>query len=190
MDKCELNPGEFFAVIGCGGLGQLAIRYAKAMNLKVVALDIDDRMLERAKSCGADATFNVKSNPSFHKEVRKLTGRRGCHAAAVFSDSLIAYKTAQKALGYNGILMFVGLPEKPIELGSVAVSFGVLRVRGASIGSVAEAQKAVDFTAKHRIIPDVAFRRLEEMPQMVEEMRQGKVEKRQVVSFLNSTSKL
>lgn len=160
------------------------------MNLKVVALDIDDRMLERARACGADAAFNVKSNPSFYKELRKLTGSRGCHGAAVFSDSLAAYKTAQRALTFNGVLMVVGLPEKPIELPSVALSFSVLRIKGASYGSVAEAQKAVDFTAKHQIIPDVSFRSLDEMPQMVEEMKQGKADKRMVVSFMDSKSKL
>lgn len=168
----------------------MAIRYAKAMNLKVVALDINDGTLERAKECGADAVFNVKSNPSFTKELRKLTGLRGCHAAAVFSDSLAAYKTAQKALTFNGVLMVVGLPEKPIELPSVAISFNVLQIKGANIGNVAEAQKAVDFTAKHRIIPDVSFRSLDEMPQMYEDMKQGKAEKRMVVTFMDSKSKL
>lgn len=160
------------------------------MNLKVVALDIDDRMLERAKQCGADAAFNIKSNPSFHKELRKLTGTRGCHAAAVFSDSPAAYKTAQRALTISGLLMVVGLPEKPIELPSVLLSFNVLRIKGASIGNVTEAQRAVDFTAKHNIIPDVSFRSLDEMPQMYEDMKQGKVEKRMVVSFMDGKSKL
>lgn len=168
----------------------MAIRYAKAMNLKVVAIDLDDRMLARAKDCGADAIFNVKSNPSFYKELRKLTGSRGCHAAAVFSDSPAAYKTAQRALKFNGVLMAVGLPEKPIELPSVALSFSVLRVKGASIGNVKEAQKAIDFTAKHRIIPDVTFRSLDEVPQIYEEMKQGRAEKRMVVRFMDSKSKL
>lgn len=190
MAKCGLEAGQFLAIIGCGGLGQLAVRYAKAMNLKVVALDIDDRMLRRAKECGADAAFNVKSNPSFSKELRKLTGRRGCHAAAVFSDSPAAYKTAQKALTFGGVLMVVGLSEKPIELPSVMLSFGALQVKGASIGTVAEAQKAVDFTAKHQIIPDVAFRSLEEMPQIYEDFKQGNAEKRIVVRFMDSKSKL
>lgn len=160
------------------------------MKLKVVALDINDQTLKQAKECGADAAYNIKSNPSFHKELRKLTGRRGCHAAAVFSDSLAAYKTAQRALSFGGVLMVVGLPEKPIELPSVMVSFSALKVKGASIGTVAEAQRAVDFTAKHRIIPDVAFRTLDQVQQMYDDMKQGKADRRMVVRFMDDKSKL
>lgn len=190
VDKCELDPGQWIAIIGCGGLGQLATRYAKAMGLKVIGLDVNDRMLDIVKETGADATFNPKSDPKFNRQLPKLTGKRGVHAAAVFSNSHAAYATAQKALAFDGVLMIVGLPETPLQFRAYQISFGMFRVKGASNGTVAEAQKAVDFTAKHKIIPDVVFRNLDEMPQMWDEMNKGTAEKRMVVSFVESKSKI
>lgn len=190
VDKCELKPGQWFAVVGCGGLGQLATRYAKAMGLKVVGLDINDQMLDIVKKCGADVAFNPKSKPDFYKDIRKLTNSRGCHAAAVFSDSNAAYSTAQRALCFNGILMVVGIPEKPLEFSAAALSLGLFRIKGASNGTPEEAKKAVDFTVKHRIVPELEFRKLEEMPEMWDEMSQGKASRRMVVLFGDKDSKL
>ena len=159
------------------------------MGLKVVCLDIDDRKLEMAKRDGADATFNPK-NKQFAKDIRKLTGRRGVDAAAVFSDSQAAYATAQRALDFNGALIVVGLPSTPLQFHPFNVSLSLFRIKGAGAGTAAQMKKAVDFTAKHKIVPEVAFRKLEEMPQMWEDLSQGKVERRQVVLFGNEKSRL
>ena len=160
------------------------------MGLKVVCLDINDEMLDIANQNGADATFNPVRTPKFIQDLRKLTGSRGCHAAAVFSDANAAYATAQRVLMFNGLLMIVGLPEKPLEVPAFAISLNLIRVKGASNGTAAEMKKAVEFTAKHQIIPDVEFRKLEEMPQMWEEFLQGKAKKRMVVLFGDERSRL
>lgn len=168
----------------------MAARYAKAMGLNVVGLDINDQALDGMKQCGVEATFNPKTKPKFHQELRKLTKSRGCHAAAVFSDSNAAYDTAQRALDFNGLLMVVGLPEKGLQLPAFAVSLSLFRVKGSSNGTPAQMKKAVDFTAEHQIIPTVEFRNLDEMPQMWEEMAQGRAKTRMVVLFDNSRSKI
>lgn len=160
------------------------------MDLKVICMDLDDSKLEIVKGYGADAVINPKTNTKFHKDVRKLTGKRGCHAAAVFSDSQAAYNTAQRALDFNGILMVVGLPEKPLQLPAFPISLGMVRVRGAGTGTAKEMKKAVDFTAKHQIIPEVTYRKLDEMPQMWEEMKAGGPQRRMVVLFGEQKSKL
>lgn len=49
VDGCQLKAGEWIAIIGCGGLGQMAVQYAKAMGLKVVGLDVNDAPLAAAK---------------------------------------------------------------------------------------------------------------------------------------------
>jgi alcohol dehydrogenase, propanol-preferring len=72
VDSCELSPGQWLGVVGAGGLGQLAIQYAKAMSLNVVAVDINDETLEVGKSQGADATFNSKRSKTLQKEVSTL----------------------------------------------------------------------------------------------------------------------
>lgn len=58
VEDCGLQPGQWIAVIGCGGLGHLGVQYAKAMGLKVIGIDIIDGQLEEAKNQGADHVFN------------------------------------------------------------------------------------------------------------------------------------
>lgn len=56
----EARPGEWVVISGAGGLGHLAIQYAKAMGLHVCAVDIDDGKLAHASKLGADLVVNAK----------------------------------------------------------------------------------------------------------------------------------
>jgi len=66
------KPGQWIAISGAGGLGHLAIQYAKAMGLLVCAVDIDDGKLAHAKRLGADVTTHASAGrlrtsiPAFH----------------------------------------------------------------------------------------------------------------------------
>lgn len=104
VDSCELKEGQWLAVIGCGGLGQLACQYGKAMGYKVLGVDINDKTLEVFKKQGADAIFNSMTNKSYVDELKKLTSG-GVHAAAVFSDADAAYAGAPAILRLNGLIM-------------------------------------------------------------------------------------
>ena len=182
VDKCELQPGQWFAVVGCGGLGQFAVRYAKAMGLKVIGIDVNDDMLAIVKENGADAIFNSKTNPDYVAEIKKLTGS-GVHAAAVYSNASPAYASARKVLKINGLLMAIGLPDKPLEFPAFEVVTNFYRIKGSNTGTPKEMKKAVDFTEQHHIVPEVDFMKLEEMPQMVDEMERGEAKRRMVVLF-------
>src|ERR1700728_4203711 len=61
IKETEARPGEWVAISGVGGLGHLAVQYAKAMGLKVCAVDIDDGKLTHAKRLGADFVINAKT---------------------------------------------------------------------------------------------------------------------------------
>ena len=139
-------------------------------------------MLSIVKKNGADEVFNTRTNPNWATELKKLTGS-GCHAAAVYSDASPAYETARKALKVKGLLMCIGLPAKPLEFPAFDVVCNIFLIKGANTGTPKEMKKAVEFTAKHQIIPEVDFRKLEEMAQMVEEMEQGRAPRRMVVLF-------
>jgi propanol-preferring alcohol dehydrogenase len=94
VEDCGLNPGEWMAIVGCGGLGHLGIQYAKyafpkagldmltrtrAMGLKVIGLDIADQALEEAKRCGADHVFNSMTDKDWQKKVIEIT-KGGVHS--------------------------------------------------------------------------------------------------------------
>lgn len=182
VDSCDLKPGEWLAVIGAGGLGQLATQYATAMGLKVVAIDINDGALEVCKKQGADATFNSVTNKNYVEELKTLTGG-GAHAAAVFSDADAAYAHAKDVLRLGGTLMMVGLPKNPIAVVPVEIAIGLYKIKGESTSIPQRMQKAVDFTVKHNILPEVEFRKFEEVQNMVDDMKNGRSTKRMAVTF-------
>jgi propanol-preferring alcohol dehydrogenase len=78
IKETEAKPGEWIAVSGIGGLGQLAVQYAKAMGLHVAALDVTEEKLALARESGADVMVNAKV-PDAAAQVIKETGG-GAHA--------------------------------------------------------------------------------------------------------------
>ncbi|OAP61717.1 hypothetical protein AYL99_03920 [Fonsecaea erecta] len=183
VESCELKPSEWLAVVGCGGLGQAAVQYAKAMGIKVIGLDISDETLTEAQRVGADLTVNSATNPNYLDEIRKATGG-GVHAAAVYSSSIAAYENAKKALRIGGLLMAVGLPEKPFPVVLTEIITGLYRLKGDCTGIPERMPRAIEFTAKHAIQPNVvSFHKLEEVPDMVAKMKAQKSTGRMAVLF-------
>jgi alcohol dehydrogenase, propanol-preferring len=182
VNSCALQPNQYFAVIGAGGLGQLATQYAKAMSLTVIAIDINDSTLTICKEQGADYTFNSSTNPNYIDEIKALT-KGGCHAAAVFSASNAAYASAPRLLRVNGILMAIGIAKEPLQISTYDLAVASYRLMAESTSTPQRMRKAIEFTAKHNILPEVEFRRLEELDEMVEEMKAGQSQRRKVVVF-------
>lgn len=160
----------------------MATQYAKAMGLRVIAIDVSDATLQACKAQGADHVFNSKSDPDFANKVKKLTND-GVHAAAVYSSATAAYDTATSILRITGVLMFVGVAHQPIALNSQHVAIGVYKVKGSSYGVPQGMQRALDFSVQHDIVPQVEHRKLDDLPQMVEDMKAGKAAKRRAVIF-------
>lgn len=183
VDSCELKPEDWFIIVGCGGLGQLAIQYGKAMGARVIGIDINDDILQMAKTQGADHVFNSRTNSSYEQEVLKLTDG-GAHAVAVYSDASAAYNNAIPLVTVGGILMVVGLPASPLQFGALDIATGKYRVKGDSTSTPQRLKKAVDFTAEHGITPEIeTYHSLDDVRGMVEKMMAGKSTKRMVVAL-------
>lgn len=163
-------------------MGQLATQYAKAMQLKVVAIDINDDTLAVCKKQGADEVYNSRSNPAYVDEIRKLT-QGGCHSTAVFSASNAAYASAPSLLRVNGLLMVIGIAKEPLQISTYDLAVANYRIQADSTSTPQRMGKAIAFTAKHNIVPEVEFRRLEELDDMVNEMQAGQSQRRKVVLF-------
>jgi D-arabinose 1-dehydrogenase-like Zn-dependent alcohol dehydrogenase len=159
------------------------------MGLRVLAIDVNDDILAMAKAQGADATLNSRTNASYAADAKALMDRgnlnKGADAVAVFSAADAAYKSAPKLVKLGGIIMVVGLPEKGVTFDALDIARGTYRVRGDSTGVPRRMKKAIDFTAKHNVRPEVEiYTSLEDVNGMVERMKKGEVTKRQLVQFL------
>ncbi|PSN68626.1 GroES-like protein [Corynespora cassiicola Philippines] len=147
---CELDSGRWIAIVGCGGLGHLAVQYAKAMGLKVIGIDVSDSQLQAVKELGADATINTLKEPDFQIKVKRITSG-GCDAAAVFSASNMAYESAPKTLRINGLLMVAGIPKRPLSINALDILLGKYRIAGRSSGVPKNMPEAIQFSHKHNI---------------------------------------
>ncbi|KAL6407695.1 putative alcohol dehydrogenase protein [Ilyonectria robusta] len=171
---CELQEGEWISIIGCGGLGHLAIQYAKAMGLKTIGLDISNSQLDAVKALGADLVINTMENPNYESIVKKATNG-GCHAAAVFSASSAAYESAPKTLRTNGLLMVAGIPQKPLSINALDILLGKYRIAGRSSGVPQNMAEAIAFSHEHGIKAHITtFNDIHDIHKLIELMDSGK----------------
>lgn len=80
VDQGRVQPGEWVAVHGCGGVGLSAIMIASAMGANVVAIDLTDDKLDMARQLGAAATVNARTEPKVVKAVKQITNG-GAHVS-------------------------------------------------------------------------------------------------------------
>lgn len=113
LKMTEAKTGDWVAISGIGGLGHVAIQYAKTMGFNVVAIDVDDTKLDLAKQLGADVGINaLKVNVK--DEVLKATGD-GCHGVLVTAVSTKAFEQAVSIVRRGGTMVLNGLPPGKIR---------------------------------------------------------------------------
>ena len=181
LKQTEARPGEWVAISGCGGLGHLAVQYAKAMGLLVCAVDIDDRKLAHAKALGADLVVNAKhGDPS--DAVKKSTGG-GTHGVLITAPSLIAFKQGIGMTRKRGTCVLVGLPpgEFPVPLFDVVAN--CITIRGSFVGNRKDMAEALAFAVDGRVKADIELQPLSAINEIVKRLEHGDVAARVVLDF-------
>jgi alcohol dehydrogenase, propanol-preferring len=123
LKETQARPGEWVVVSGVGGLGHLAVQYAKAMGLQVCAVDVDEGKLAHATKLGADAVVNVRHDDPV-AAVRGLTGG-GAHGVLVTAPTLSAFHQGVGMTRKRGTCVLVELPpgEFPTPLSAINTVF-------------------------------------------------------------------
>jgi alcohol dehydrogenase, propanol-preferring len=184
IKQTEAKPGEWVAISGVGGLGHLAIQYAKAMGLLVCAVDIDDGKLAHAKRLGADLIFNAKaSDPAV--ALKKETGG-GAHGVLITAPSLIAFKQGIGMTRKRGTCVLVGLPpgEFPVPLFDIVAN--CITIRGSFVGNRNDMAEALSFAAGGKVKADIELQPLSAINQIFERLEHGDVPSRVVLDFTNA----
>lgn len=167
-------------VIGVGGLGHLAVQILRAITAaRIVAVDVRDDKLARARELGADAA--LKSDDEAVQTIREMTG--GVGADAVF-DFVGADPTLQLAIGAvrsGGHVAVVGLGGGRVPFGYGATPFETTLVMPYG-GTRAELIEVLALAASGRIKPDVQRFGLDEAEEVYRRMREGEIQGRAVVS--------
>lgn len=175
------KPGMHIGVVGLGGLGHVAVKFAKAFGTKVTVISRSaGKKKEALESLGADA-FVIS------KDAEEM------QAAAGTLDGIIDTVSAQhplppllSLLKAHGKLVLVGAPEKPLELPAFPLLMGRKTVAGSIIGGLKETQEMIDFAAKHNILPDVEMIPMEYVNTAMERLAKADVKYRFVIDVGNT----
>jgi propanol-preferring alcohol dehydrogenase len=181
IKETQAKPGQWLAVSGCGGLGHLAIQYAKAMGLLVCAVDIDDHKLELAKKLGADLVFNAKSRDPA-AELKSETGG-GAHGVLITAPSLLAFGQGIGMTRKRGTCALVGLPPGDFPVPLFDVVANCITIRGSFVGTRADMAEALDFAVKGKVRADVELQPLSEINSIFRRLERGDVPARVVLDF-------
>jgi len=179
MRDAGVASGQRVAVFGIGGLGHLAVQLAKALGAEVVAVDVADDKLELARQCGADTVVNAATSQAY-KEIKKLGG---AHVAMVTSGSKAAYETALRSLRRGGTLSIVGMAPEPISLSTVAMVSGEYRIVASAVGTRQDLREVLDLASAGKVKCRIEQRPFAQVGQVLEEMEQGRLLGRVVMTF-------
>ncbi|AGA79448.1 MULTISPECIES: alcohol dehydrogenase AdhP [Cyclobacteriaceae] len=180
LKETEVRPGQWVAISGIGGLGHVAVQYAKAMGLHVLAVDVSDDKLNLAKKLGADRVVNGK-NPDEVMNARKETG--GVHGVLVTAVSPVAFRQALDLLRRKGTLVMNGLPPGSFDLPIFETVLNRYTVRGSIVGTRKDLQEAIDFAMEGKVTTTVKSAPLEDINLIFDQMKKGQIEGRMVLDI-------
>ncbi|KAI8018290.1 putative mannitol dehydrogenase [Camellia lanceoleosa] len=144
------QPGMHVGVVGLGGLGHAAVKFAKAFGVKVTVISTSSgKKKEAIERLGADSFLDSRDPTQMQLIMGTMDG---------IIDTVSAPHPLLPLIGLlksHGKLILVGVPEKPLELPVFPLIMGGENCGGSCIGGIKETQEMIDFAAKHNITADI-----------------------------------
>jgi propanol-preferring alcohol dehydrogenase len=185
LKETETKPGEWVAISGIGGLGHVAVQYAKAMGMNVAAIDVADEKLDLAQRLGADIVINAKNvNPGEY--LKKEVG--GMHGALVTAVSPIAFKQGLETLRRKGTMALNGLPPGNFDLSIFDVVLNRITIRGSIVGTRKDLQEAIQFAVDGKVKANIETAPLEDINNVFDRMKKGDIDGRIVLDITGKYS--
>ena len=171
------RSSDLVAIFGIGGLGHLALQYAKIAGATVVAVDLVDEKLKLAKELGADYTVNAKQEDPV-EAIQKLGG---ANAAISLAVSPRAFEQAFRALRRGGTLVFVALPaDNYMQLPIFETVLNGIKIAGSIVGTRLDLAEVFELHADGRTKVIYDTRQLEDVNHSFEEVEKAAVPARLV----------
>jgi propanol-preferring alcohol dehydrogenase len=178
LREAALQPGQSVALFGMGGLGHLAIQYARHLGLRVAAVDLSESKLEMARSLGADLALSAENAG---RTLQKQWG--GADAAIVLTGSPAAIQQAFRSLKRTGTLITSGLSTNSYELPIVDTVLKGISIRGSYLGTRADLEEVFRLAQSGVGRAHIETHALDQAPELFEKMRRGEILGRAVVVF-------
>ena len=180
LKMTDTKPGDWVAISGIGGLGHMAVQYARAMGLRVAAVDIDPSKLRLAKELGAELTVNaMEQDPGTY--LKKEVG--GMHGVLVTAVSRPAFAQALGMARRGGTIALNGLPPGDFPLPIFDTVLNGLTIRGSIVGTRLDLQESLEFAASGQVHAHTATAKLDEINDVFAKMEAGKIDGRIVLDM-------
>lgn len=181
IKETHAKAGDWVVISGLGGLGNLALQYAKKVfNLKVIAVDVNEGQLEFAKEYGADMTVNP-AKENLGEIAQEKVG--GVHAAVVTAVAKSAFNDAVASVRAGGRVVAVGLPSDSMDLNIPRLVLDGIQVVGSLVGTREDLKEAFQFGAEGLVVPKVEMRHMHEINDIFDEMEAGTIRGRMVIDL-------
>jgi alcohol dehydrogenase, propanol-preferring len=179
LKETEAKPGSTVAILGIGGLGHMAVQYAKAMGLHVIAVDIADEKLALAKKLGADQVINAATTDP----VTEAQSGGGVEGVLVTAVSTSSFSQGLGMLARGGTMSLVGLPPGGFELPIFDVVLTRKTIRGSIVGTRNDLAEALDFAAEDKVAAHFTTETLDDINSIFARMEKGKIDGRIVMEI-------
>jgi D-arabinose 1-dehydrogenase-like Zn-dependent alcohol dehydrogenase len=179
LRNAGLQAGDTVAVQGLGGLGHLAIQFARRMGFRVVALGRGSEKESLAKTLGA----HIYVDTAIEDGAVALTKLGGADAILATAPSGAAMSSLIQGLGVRGQLIVVGVANDPIPVSTLSLVFGGRSIHGSLTGSAIDNQDTLDFSVLQDVRPMVETMPLAQAAEAYARMMDGKARFRMVLTM-------
>lgn len=180
LKETDTKPGNWVVIVGVGGLGHVAVQYAKAMGLHVAAVDVGDEKLALAERLGAELTVNAAAGDSADF-IQKQVG--GAHGVLVTAVSPKIFRQSINMLRRGGTCVLVGLPPGDFPTPIFDVVLKRLTIRGSIVGTRKDLDESLRFAAEGKIKSMIETQPLDAINDVFKRLKEGTVNGRVVLDF-------
>jgi len=180
LKETDTRPGDWVVISGIGGLGHVAIQYAKAMGLRVAAIDLGPEKMALARQLGAEITIDAKTQDPPAEIQKQIGGAQGVLVTAV---STIAFKQAMGMLRRGGTCVLNGLPPGEFPISIFDVVLNRYTIRGSIVGTRLDLEEALRFAADGEVKATIETQPLESINDVFARLKSGRVNGRIVLDI-------
>lgn len=177
MRHWNVQPGQRVGIIGLGGLGHMALKFARSFDAHVVQFTTSTSKIEDAKRLGADEVVLSKDEAAMKAEAGKFD---------FILDTVSAPHDVNGVLDLlkpDGSLVLVGLPPEPFTLSAFPLVMGRRTLAGSMIGGIAETQEMLDYCAAKGIKSDIELIPIQKLAEAFERTQKADVKYRFVIDM-------
>jgi propanol-preferring alcohol dehydrogenase len=181
LKMTDAKPGQWVVISGIGGLGHMAVQYAKAMGFNVAAVDVDDKKLELAKRLGASIAVNARTEDPIAFMKKEIGGAHGVLVTAV---SPKAFEQAIGMVRRGGTVALNGLPPGTFPLNIFDVVLNAITVRGSIVGTRSDLRDSLELARAGKVKATVTADKLENINGIFHRMHEGQIDGRIVLDMV------